>query len=77
MNHTYKAVISALLLIVFSGCSTWNRLDNSDKGAVIGGGTGAVVGDAIVPGVGGTLVGGAVGAVGGSLIGREEDRHRK
>ncbi len=57
-----------------SGCGTWRKLNNKEKGAVIGGGTGAVVGNIVSPGLGGTVVGGAAGALGGGLIGREEDR---
>jgi len=70
-------LISILILGVLPGCSTWRKLDNTEKGAVIGGGTGAVVGNVISPGVGGTVLGGAAGAVGGGLIGREEDRDRR
>ncbi len=64
------------ILAMVSGCTTWRKLNNKEKGAVIGGGTGAVVGNVISPGVGGTVIGGAAGAVGGGLIGREEDRRR-
>lgn len=68
---------SIAVVIMLSGCSTWHKLDNTEKGAVIGGGTGALIGDAVAPGVGGTVVGGALGAVGGGLIGQEEDRHEE
>ena len=63
--------------MVLPGCSTWRKLNGTEKGAVIGGGTGAVVGEVVAPGGGGALVGGALGAVGGGLIGREEDRGKK
>jgi uncharacterized protein YcfJ len=46
------------------------------KGALIGGGSGAVVGGLIGHGVGGALIGGAAGAGGGYLIGRHRDRER-
>jgi uncharacterized protein YcfJ len=68
--------ISALI-IMLSGCSTWRKLDDTEKGAVIGGGSGAVVGNAVAPGLGGTVVGGALGAVGGGLIGHESDEDRR
>ncbi len=76
-----KTKVSLLAFIVaiallFSGCSTWRKLDGTEKGAVIGGGTGAVVGNIVSPGVGGTVVGGALGAVGGGLIGKEEDERK-
>ena len=64
----------AAMLLMLSGCSTWRKLNGTEKGAVIGGGTGAVVGNIVAPGVGGTLVGGTVGAVGGGLIGNEQDK---
>ena len=63
------------MLLSIASCSTWRRLDNSERGAVIGGGSGAVVGNAISPGVGGTIIGGAAGAVGGAVIGNEMDKN--
>ena len=69
--------LCAAIALVCTSCSTWRKLNGTEKGAVIGGGTGVVVGNAIAPGVGGTVVGGAIGAVGGGLIGHEEDRHRR
>lgn len=73
--HTSSLII--MLILSFSGCSTWRKLNDTEKGAVIGGGTGAVVGNIISPGVGGTVVGGAVGAVGGGLIGNEVDENKR
>jgi uncharacterized protein YcfJ len=65
-----------ILMTMLVGCATWNKLDNTEKGAIIGGTSGAVVGNAVGGrGAGGTLLGGAVGAVGGGLIGREMDRN--
>ena len=46
---------------------------NKAKGAVIGGGAGAVTG-AVIGGGKGALIGGAVGVVGGGLIGRHKDK---
>ena len=43
------------------------------KGAVIGGGAGAVTG-AVIGGGKGAVIGGAAGAVGGALIGRHRDK---
>ena len=58
------------------GCSTWNKLNGTEKGAIIGGASGAAVGNAVGGrGAGGTLIGGAAGAVGGGLIGREMDKN--
>lgn len=74
------------LLLAATGCSTWDKLNDTERGAVIGGGTGAVVGNAVSGDTAGTVVGGALGAVGGGLIGhemderdrdRDEDRYRR
>jgi len=74
---------TVLILTIVSGClgcSTWNKLDNTEKGAIIGGASGAAVGNAVGGrGPAGTLIGGAAGAAGGALIGREmgkNDRRR-
>lgn len=75
--HIQTLVFVVMFLASINGCSTWNKLDNTEKGAVIGGGSGAVVGSAVGGGVGGTVVGGALGAVGGGLIGREVDKDER
>jgi hypothetical protein len=67
-------MVALSVTLLGSGCATWNKLDKSEKGAIIGGGSGAVLGNAVSPGVGGTIIGGAAGAVGGSLIGNEMDK---
>ena len=73
MNTKIRIIATCLLsAMVLPGCSTWRKLNGTEKGAVIGGGTGAVVGEVVAPGGGGAL-----GAVGGGLIGREEDRGKK
>ena len=69
--------VSAILALSLTACSTWHKLDDTERGAVIGGGTGAVVGSAVAPGVGGALVGGALGAVGGGLIGNEVEKNNR
>jgi hypothetical protein len=65
------------LILACGGCSTWSKFDDTEKGAVIGGGTGAVLGNLVAPGVGGTVIGGALGAVGGGVIGHENDDEKK
>ena len=55
-----------------SACSTWEKLDSTERGAAIGVGSGAVVGGA-VGGTTGAVVGGLGGGVAGGLIGREID----
>ena len=71
------AAIAPIVIMVLSGCSTWRKLNDTEKGAVIGGGTGAAVGNLVSPGIGGTVVGGAAGALGGGLIGNEMDEDKK
>lgn len=70
-----KLMIATLAVsLILSGCSTWNKLNKTEKGAVIGGGTGVAVGNIVAPGLGGTVLGGTLGAVGGGLIGNEMDK---
>jgi uncharacterized protein YcfJ len=75
MRSKVSLLFLVVVMLVVSGCSTWRKLNNTERGAILGGAGGAVVGDAVSPGVGGTLLGGAAGAVGGGLIGREMDRN--
>lgn len=70
--------VAAAIMLAISGCSTWRKLNDTERGAVIGGGSGAVIGNAVTGGVGGTVLGGAAGAAGGALIGNElEERDRR
>ncbi|MCB0358317.1 MAG: glycine zipper 2TM domain-containing protein [Bdellovibrionales bacterium] len=73
MHHSWLALLLGVLLIGAGGCSTWNKLDRTEKGAVIGGGSGALVGSQVGEGAGGALVGGALGATAGGVIGHETD----
>lgn len=72
---TQMKIFSALCLtLALSSCSTWRKLNDTERGAVIGTGTGAAVGSAVSGGnVGGAVVGGAIGGVGGGLVGHEMD----
>lgn len=75
-----KYVVTTALvaaLIASTGCSTWRKLDNKERGAVIGGGSGALIGNAISPGAGGTILGGAAGAVAGGVVGNEMDKSER
>ncbi|WP_111598622.1 OmpA family protein [Chitinophaga skermanii] len=69
------ALIGALL---FSSCSTWQNMDNSKKGAVIGTGGGAAAGAVIGKVAGntalGAIIGAAVGGTAGVLIGKKMDK---
>jgi len=64
--------IGIFSLLFLSACSTWGKLDRTEKGAVIGGGSGAAVGSA-VGGTPGMVIGGAAGAGAGGLIGHHTD----
>lgn len=66
-----KLMLSMALLLPLVACSP------TERGAAIGGGSGALIGAAVAsPGneAEGALVGGAVGAVAGALIGRSSER---
>lgn len=75
-----KLVLAVSVLTGICGCATWDKLDKTEQGAVIGAGSGAVVGGA-VDGGRGALIGGAGGGLAGGLIGREmekrDDRDRE
>lgn len=66
-----QLIAIGLMLGCLSGCSTWDKLDNTEKGALIGAGSGAVIGGAATRGAGGALIGGAIGGVGGGVIGHQ------
>ena len=69
-NKLLKSVLFSLLLVLMSGCSTWRKLNNTEKGGAVGGGSGILIG-AAVGGPIGAVVGGAAGAFGGSVVGSE------
>jgi len=73
-------VLGGALLVTSISCST--PLSTREKGALIGGGTGAGIG-ALMGGGTGAAIGGALGAGGGALVGdqmqkqdREDYRNR-
>ncbi|HEY5816769.1 MAG TPA: YMGG-like glycine zipper-containing protein [Mesorhizobium sp.] len=66
-----KLMLGVALLLPLSACSP------TERGATIGGGSGALIGAAVAsPGneLEGALVGGAIGAVAGALVGRSSER---
>ncbi len=75
LRTTGLALAVAATALGSTGCSTMN---NTEKGAVVGGGVGAVVGTAIGAATGNPRTGAAVGALGGTalgaLAGNKEDR---
>lgn len=66
-----QIILVGLMLGSLSGCATWDKLDKTEKGALIGAGSGALIGGAATRGAGGALIGGAVGGVGGGVIGHQ------
>lgn len=81
MKRATHIMIGTLCMVgisgVLSSCSTWDKLDNTEKGAVIGVGSGAAIGGASGS-AGGALLGGAAGGLAGGVIGHQvdEDKHR-
>ncbi|WP_454489088.1 OmpA family protein [Chitinophaga lutea] len=65
-------------IIFISSCSTWQGMDNTKKGAVIGTGGGAAAGAVIGKAAGntalGAIIGAAVGGTAGVLIGKKMDK---
>jgi outer membrane protein OmpA-like peptidoglycan-associated protein len=75
------AVLIAGVMILCASCSTVKNANNKQKGAVIGAGSGAVIGGVIGNNVGngkntalGAIIGAAVGGVAGGIIGNKMDR---
>ena len=78
MKKTLCVLLSAMLMLGISGCSSMN---NAAKGGLIGGGGGAAIGAGIGALIGkgkGAAIGGAIGAVAGgvagTLIGKKMDK---
>ena len=67
MNKMKFMVLFMSITMIFSGCASMN---NTGKGAAIGGGSGAALG-AILGGVIGKGKGAAIGAAVGTAVGRE------
>ena len=68
----------AAVALVAAGCE---HMNNTEKGAAIGGGTGAVLGTAVGAATGRPLLGAAVGAAagtaGGALVGNDIDKQER
>jgi len=74
-------MLMAGTLLLFAGCETTKRMNNKEKGAVIGTASGAVIGGIIGNNVGnkrntalGAIIGAVVGGVTGGLIGNKMDK---
>src|ERR1700676_3554710 len=73
-NIVEHLIVGSLLAVFSSGCSNMN---NTQKGAVVGGAGGTVVGAIVGKQLGNTGAGAAIGAVtglaAGALVGKSED----
>lgn len=67
-------ILSGVVLLTLLSCST--PLSTREKGALIGGGSGAGVG-ALIGGWPGATIGGALGAGGGALIGDQFQKQER
>lgn len=82
MSMKHLTRLSAVIVatgIILSSCGSTQRLNNKEKGAVIGAGGGAVVGGVIGKAAGnnpalGAVIGAAVGGVAGAVIGNRMDK---
>ncbi|WP_295126858.1 OmpA family protein [uncultured Chitinophaga sp.] len=79
MKRMKVTVLAALAgTIIFSSCNTWNGMNNTGKGAVIGTSGGAAAGAVIGRAAGntalGAIIGAAVGGGAGVLIGKKMDK---
>ena len=66
-------LVVGAVVVLWSGCSTWRKLDETEKGAIIGTGAGAAIGGAS-GGSTGVIIGGAAGGLAGGLIGHELEK---
>ncbi len=65
-------VATMLAICGLPACSTWDKLDRTERGAVIGTGSGAAIGG-VVGGTKGAVIGGIGGGVAGGVIGHNTD----
>ncbi|WP_215137554.1 YMGG-like glycine zipper-containing protein [Hymenobacter sp. ISL-91] len=71
IRWTFMLLIAALMM----SCSTYRNANDTGKGAIIGGGSGAAAG-AVIGGTKGAIIGGAVGAGAGAVIGNEKQKRK-
>ena len=62
-----KIIVVAIMALTLAGCET-ARQDRVMGGALIGGGTGALIGGVATRSAGGALAGGVIGAAAGAII---------
>ena len=81
MNKTKLTALSLCACLLLAGCNSFQNMNNTAKGGVIGGGSGAtagaIIGGLIGKGKGagiGAAIGAAVGAGAGVIIGKKMDK---
>ncbi len=65
-------IAAVLATLGLSACATWDKLDRTERGAVIGTGSGAVIGG-VVGGTKGAVLGGVGGGIAGGVIGHNTE----
>lgn len=74
LNRIAIRVVAGVMVVgCLSACSTWEKLDQKEQGAVIGTGSGATLGG-VVGGTKGAVIGGVAGGVAGGVIGHQMDK---
>jgi hypothetical protein len=73
LNISIRGLTLCMSVFLCSGCSTWSKLDETERGAIIGTGAGAAIGG-VKGGSTGVLIGGAAGGLAGGLIGQELEK---
>jgi hypothetical protein len=68
---TLQIITISFMLGSLSGCETWDGMGKTEKGAIIGAGSGALIGTAVTGDAKGALIGGAAGGIGGGVIGHQ------
>ena len=67
--NLFVLAVASIGFLTFTGCAS-----KAENGALIGAGTGALLGQAIGGNTGATIIGAGVGAIAGASIGENEDR---
>jgi outer membrane lipoprotein SlyB len=67
--NTLVLVVASIGIITLTGCAT-----KAENGALIGAGTGALLGQAVGGNTGSTIIGAGLGAIAGAAIGNNEDQ---
>lgn len=72
LNISIRGLTLCIYVFLCSGCSTWSKLDETERGAIIGTGAGAAIGG-VRGGYTGVLIGGAAGGLIGQELGKRSE----